>query len=110
MYFLIVAIIFYISLCGFLAKAGYPFWSGLIPIYNFALLFVILDLKPILLMILGLLLIFLPDGMIVITLMYVFMPFLISYRYGRGFWMGIFTLLLPFIGYPLLAFKLGNYY
>lgn len=108
MYFLITGIAFYLSLCGFLSRAGYPFWKGLIPIYNLSLLFVELNFKPIFLIIIGLLLIFLPDGMIIATMIYIFMPFIISYAYGKGFIVGLLTLIFPFAMYPLLAFVLTD--
>ena len=106
MYFLISGIAFYLSLCGFLAKAGHPFWKGLIPIYNLSLFLSQLNIEPITLIILGLLLIFLPDGMLFVTLMYVFFPFIVSYGYGKGFFVGILALIFPFVMYPLLAFVL----
>ena len=107
MNFILIGIVFFISLCGLLAKAGYPFWYGLIPIYNLALLFIILDIKPILLIILGILLIVLPERTLIATMIYIFMPFLISFAYGHGFFVGLLTLLFPIIMYPLIAFKIG---
>ena len=109
MYLLLTGVAFYLSLCGFLAKAGYSFWTGLIPIYNIALLFVFLGIKPIVLFILGILFIILPDGAIILTLLYVFLPFLISYAYGRGFFIGLLTFVCPIVMYPLLAFVLAVY-
>lgn len=106
MYFLISGIAFYLSLCGFLVKAGHPFWKGLIPIYNLSLFFFELEVSPITLIILGLLLIFLPDAMFIATLMYVFFPFVVSYGYGKGFICGILALIFPFAMYPLMAFVL----
>ena len=106
MYFLISGIAFYLSLCGFLVKAGHPFWKGLIPIYNLSLFFYELNIKALTLIILGLLLIFLPDGMLIVTVMYIFFPFVVSYGYGRGFICGLLALIFPFAMYPLLAYVL----
>lgn len=107
MYWLIVGIVFYLSLCGFLSKACYPFWFGLIPIYNLALFFIVLDIKPIILFILGILLIVLPDGAFIFTLIYIFLPFIVSYTFGYGFLMGLLILFFPIIMYPLMAFRLA---
>ena len=57
-YWLICLIAFYISLVGFVAKAGYPFYFGLIPFLNLYCLLKSLHLSPILIAVLGIFMIF----------------------------------------------------
>lgn len=108
-YFLANFIALYISMMGLLNKAGYKAWYGLIPFYNLYLLLKVLDISPIIIFILGLLLIFLPDRMFIGTLIYIFLPFIINDAYNGKFLVGILTLIIPFIMYPVIAFFTGIY-
>ena len=99
----------YIALPGFISKAGYSFWKGLIPGYNIYLFFTLIEFSPILLLILALGLIFLPDRAFVITLLCVLLPFMVSDAYGKGKLTGFLTLILPFIMYPLIGYFIGTY-
>ncbi len=109
MFFVIGIISFYLSLVGFASKAGHPFWYGLIPIFNLAIFFYDIEINPILLVLFGLGLIFLPDPMILVTCIYIFMPFLVSEAYGKGIGWGIVGLFMPFIIYPVIAYFIGEY-
>lgn len=109
MLLLIYFICFYLSLPGFFARAGYRPITGLIPIYNICILFMILKINPILIAVLGLGLIFLPCRMFVATLIIIFLPFLIADAYSDNLKIAILTFLLPFIMYPVLAYIKGYY-
>lgn len=108
-YCLIGFCIFYISLIGFIGKAGYPFYLGLIPVVNLYFLFKSLHLSPILIFILGILLVFWEHRMFILSLFLVFLPFLISYAYGHKILGGVMAFLCPMIVYPYFAFWNGNY-
>ena len=98
-----------ISIPGFIHKAGYSFFRGLIPGYNIYLFFSILDFSPILLIIFSLGLVFLPDRAFVATLFFAILPFIVCECFGKGKISGFFTLFFPFIMYPFLAYFSGNY-
>lgn len=98
-----------IALPGFINKAGYSFFKGLIPGYNLYLFLLILEISPILLIILSLGLIFLPDRAFIITFICILLPFAVSDAFGKGKVVGLLTLILPFIMYPLLAYFIGTY-
>ena len=108
-YWLICLIAFYISLVGFVAKAGYPFYFGLIPFLNLYCLLKSLHLSPILIAVLGIFMIFWEHRMFIFTLLLVFLPFLISYSYGHMWLGGILAFLCPIVVYPYFAFFNGNY-
>lgn len=97
-------VIFYLSLPGLLSKAGYSLKDGLIPIYNIYVLITVLEINPFLLIILSLGLIFLPQRMFVATLIFVFLPFLLSNAYSRGIVFSILALVCPFLMFPVLAY------
>ena len=99
----------YISLPGLFSKAGYNALLGLIPIYNIYLLVQLLEINPILLIIISLGLIFLPDRVFVATLIAIFLPFLITDAYDKSIVYGIFSLILPFILIPYVAYLNGTY-
>ncbi|CCY79806.1 unknown [Mycoplasma sp. CAG:877] len=106
---LIYFVCFYLSLPGFFAKAGYSPLKGLIPIYNICILCMILKINPVLLIVLGLGLIFLPCRMFVATLIIIFLPFQIADAYSSNFKVSIITFILPIIMYPVLAYIKGYY-
>ena len=107
--FVIYLLCFYFSIPGFLYKAGYSLLKGLIPFYNVYLLLTVLEISPIILIILSLGLIFLPERMFIVTLMYIFIPFIICDAYDRSKIMGVFALVLPFIFLPVIAYGPGTY-
>ena len=98
-----------ISIPGFIKKAGYSFFKGLIPFYNIYLFFSIIEFPPVLLMLLALGLIFLPDRMFIATLLCVLLPFLVNDAFGKGKISSLFTLVLPFVMYPYLGYLSGVY-
>ena len=69
----------------------------------------ILKINPILLIVLGLGLIFLPCRMFVATLIIIFLPFQIADAYSSNFKVSIITFILPIIMYPVLAYIKGYY-
>ena len=107
---LICLISLLIALPGFINKAGYSLWKGFIPGYNIYLFFRIIEFPPILLIFIALGLIFLPDRVFAITLLFVLLPFITSDAFSKGKVFGFITLLLPFIMYPYLGYLCGIYY
>jgi hypothetical protein len=82
-------------------KAGKPGWAAIIPIYNTIVLLEITG-KPIWWIILFLI----PGVNIVIAIM---VTHQLSLSFGQGIGMTLLLLLLPFIGYPMLAFGSAQY-
>jgi len=106
MIYIVIAyfVVFYLSLPGLLSKAGYTLIEGLIPIYNIYVLLTVLEINPFLLIMLSLGLIFLPDRMFIATLIFVFLPFILSNAYSRGIIFSILALVCPFLMFPILAY------
>lgn len=100
---------FYLSLPGFFSKAGYNALKGLIPLYNVYILIEILEINPILLILVSLGLIFLPIRGYLVTLIFLFIPFLIADAYDKKPIIGLFTCLLPFIMFPYISYFSGTY-
>lgn len=106
---LITLIVIYCSIPGYLMKAGYSLLKGLIPVYNVFTLFKVLEIN------LGLL--FIIAGFIVIpysreftlTLLYIFLPFIICHAYGKPVILGLVGIIFPFVFYPVMAYILGTY-
>ena len=107
--FLIIIIIIYLSIPGFLVKAGKPFYMGLIPIYNIYLFYKVIDVE------LGLLLILIGLSIIpytssfVLTMVYIFTPFIVCHAYSKNLLFGILGVIFPFVFYPLVGYFLGTY-
>lgn len=99
----------YISLPGLFSKAGYKAILGLIPIVNIYILVQILEINPILQIILSLGLIFLDDRAYIVTLIFLFLPFVIADAYDKNFIYGLLCNIIPFILYPYLAYFNGTY-
>ena len=97
----IIFLIMVISLWKIFTKAGKPGWAAIIPIYNTIILLEITG-KPIW----WLVLLFIPFVNIVIGIMVVHQ---LSLSFGQGVGTTILLLLLPFIGYPMLAFGSAQY-
>lgn len=106
--FILSVIALYVSLPGFFNKAGYNSFKGLIPIYNIYILMDIIKINPIILLIIGVGLIT-PIRILFATVITIFIPFIISDAYDKNILIGILTLLIPFIMYPLIAYKIGVY-
>lgn len=106
--YIIYLAVFYLSIPGLLHKAGYGWWLGLIPLYNVYKLFEALkiNITIFLIIIVG---IIAPIRVFFLTLVFIFFPFLIADAYGKKFITSILTLILPFIMYPLIAYKIGEY-
>ena len=106
---LITLIVFYCSIPGYLLKSGCSFFMSLIPIYNIVQFFKVLDINLGLLMILiGF--IFIPYSCVfTLTMLYIFLPFIVCHAYGRPVFLGFLGIIFPFVFYPLMAYILGNY-
>ena len=109
MLILICLISLLIALPGFVNKAGYSLWKGFIPGYNIYLFFRIIEFPVVLLILISLGLIFLPDRVFCITLLFILLPFITSDAFGKGKVYGLFCLILPFICYPYLGYLSGIY-
>lgn len=99
----------FIAIPGFINKAGYSFFKGLIPGYNIYLFLSLIEFPPILLILMALGLIFLPDRMFVLTLICVILPFMVNDAYGGKKIGSLLTLFLPFLMYPVIAYFTGVY-
>ena len=99
----------YISIPGLLSKAGIKFYYGLIPIYNIYLLFKVLNLNPILIIIFSLLMIICPFRELFATIFVIFLPFMVGEAYSGMLRYSFLSLILPFIGFPLIAYVIGVY-
>ncbi len=98
-----------IAIPGFVNKAGYSFVKGLIPFYNIYLFLSLLEFSPLIITIIALGLILLPDIAFFATILFMFLPFMVSDAFGKGKITGILTLFLPFIMYPFLGYIGGTY-
>ena len=99
----------YLSIPGFLRKAGIKFYYGLIPIVNIYFLIKALNIHPILLIVYGLLLIFLPYKDLLMTIMVIFFPFMLMDGYEKNILLSFAALILPFVIYPYVAYFHGIY-
>ena len=106
--FIAYLICIYLSIPGFINKAGYKFILGLIPGYNLYLLFKILEIPTSIMIVLLLGLLFLVNKVFVITL--IFLPFLLADAFSKKYSMPILGLLLPFIVFPYLAYSNNTSY
>lgn len=98
-----------IALPGFIHKAGYSLWKGLIPFYNIYLFFRLIEFPMIVLLLFSILFILLPDRVFILTLLVILLPFMVGDAYGKSKFSGVLTLFLPFIMYPYLAYFNGVY-
>lgn len=101
---IIYLIVLYISLPGLLNKAGYNFFLGLIPIYNVYLLFRVLEIPISIIITLVLGFIFLNNNIFVLTLIFIFLPFILADAYSKGTVVSILGLILPVIIFPYIAY------
>jgi hypothetical protein len=83
------------------AKAGKPGWAAIVPIYNLVVLLEIIG-KPIW----WIVLFFIPIvSLIAAILIYIGL----AKSFGKGAGFGILLVLLPFVGFPMLAFGSAQY-
>ncbi|MBQ8131817.1 MAG: hypothetical protein IJ193_04940 [Bacilli bacterium] len=99
----------YISIPGFVKKAGYNPFLGLVPIVNIYLLIRTLKINPIFLMVIALLLIFLPDRAFIVTSIVIFLPFMVVDCFEDNILYSFLSLVLPFIFFPYIAYIHGIY-
>ena len=99
----------YLSIPGFIKKAGYHPLLGLIPIVNIYYLLRTLDVNPIFLIVISLLLIFLPDRAYIVTTIVIFLPFMIVDCFEDNIIYSFITLVIPFVMYPYIAYIHGIY-
>ena len=106
---LLYLIILYLSIPGFLSRAGYKFYLGLIPIVNLYYFFKVLKINPVFLIIYSLLIIFIPYRDFLITLLFVFLPFMTMDAFENNLFFSFASLIVPFILYPFVAYIHGRY-
>lgn len=109
MYLVVCLICLIISIPGYIAKSGESWWKGIIPFINIYYFLKVLKISPILLIVLALGLIFLPDRLLILTIICIFMPFIVTDIYGHGKIIATLGLLFPFFIYPWLAYVSGTY-
>ena len=98
-------VLFYVSLGFLIEKAGYKMILGYIPIINIYYLSKALKTHIIIVIIFILGMIFLPIRNLIMTITYIFLPFIIAYYYSINLPIAIFTVFIPFIGYPIMALR-----
>jgi len=96
-----IAVVMIVSMWKVFEKAGEPGWASIVPIYN---LFVMLRIA-------GLpawwfILCFIPCVFFVPLIM---LPIKMAEKFGKDIAFGIILLLLPYVGYPILAFGDAKY-
>lgn len=97
----IFAVLFIICYWKIFVKAGKPGWAAIIPIYNMIVLLEIVG-KPTW----WIILFFIPLVNIVIAIM---ITHELSLAFGQGIGMTLLLLLLPIVGFPMLAFGSAQY-
>ncbi len=107
-YMFLNLVLFYISLGFLVEKAGYKMIYGYIPILNIYYLSKTIKTNIIIFIVLILGILLLPFKNLLLTITYIYMPFIISYYFGLNALTAIFTLIIPFIGYPYMALR-GSY-
>ena len=105
MYIIINIITFYISLFFLLRKSALNFIQSIVPGLNIYYLFKVIKFNIYLLIVFIAGIILLPIKNLFLTIIYILLPIYISYFYGMGIHSALFTIVLPFIGYPFMAYK-----
>jgi hypothetical protein len=100
-FYLVFLVLVIASLWKIFDKAGKPGWAAIIPIYNLIVLLEIVG-KPVW----WIILLLIPFVNIVIGIILVHR---LSLSFGQGIGMTILLILLPIIGYPVLAFGSSTY-
>ena len=98
-------VLFYVSLGFLIEKAGYKMILGYIPIINIYYLSKALKTHIIIIILLILGIIFLPFRNLIMTITYIFLPFIIGYYYSQNVFVSAFTIFFPFFGYPYMALR-----
>ena len=98
-------VLFYVSLGFLLEKAGYNKILSFIPGLNLYYLSKAIKTNIVIIIILIIGIIFLPIRNLLMTLIYIYLPFTISYYYSQKLYVPIITLVLPFLGYPYMALR-----
>lgn len=99
-YFAIILLII-ISMWKIFTKAGKPGWAAIIPIYNIIVLLEIVG-KPVW----WIILLLIPFVNFFVML---YVAHLLSKSFGKDIVMTILLIILPFVGYPMLAFGDARY-
>ena len=99
----------YLSIPGFIGKAGYNWLLGFIPFVNLYYLVLTLKIEPILLILVGILLIVFPERILIGTCIVMFLPFMIADCFETDLFYSFGCLILPFIFYPFIAYFHGSY-
>ncbi len=99
----------YLSIPALLNKAGYKFFYGLIPFFNIYLFFKVLEINPIFLIIYSILIIIAPFRELFITILVIFLPFMIGDAYETSLKYSFLGLVLPFIIFPYIGYFHGVY-
>jgi len=96
-----IILVIIISMWKIFEKAGKPGWAAIIPIYNIIVLLEIVG-KPVW----WIILMFIP---FVNLFIFIYLAHLLSKSFGKDIVMTILLIILPFVGYPMLAFGDATY-
>ena len=99
--YLLIIVAMFASLWKIFAKAGQPGWAGIVPIYN---LFVMINIVG--LPVWFIVLFFVPCINIFVGL---YLTYGLAKSFGKEIGFVILLILLPVVGYPLLAFGDSKY-
>ncbi|MET0779736.1 MAG: DUF5684 domain-containing protein [Candidatus Saccharimonadales bacterium] len=105
----VIAVIALVSLWKIFVKAGQPGWAAIVPIYNYLVLLRIVG-RPwwwILIMLVGVIPVV---GWIVTFAVGIIILNDLAKSFGKGPGVTVLLVLLPFIGYPYLAFGDAKYH
>lgn len=107
-YALVVSIISIVSFWRIFQKAGRPGWAILVPFYNAVVELQIVGINPWWLLLI--LVAFIPIiGGLVVFAASVYLSYRYALVFGKGVGFTVLLVLLPFIGYPMLAFGDAKY-
>ena len=104
-YVFLSIVLFYVSLGFLLEKAGYNKVLSFIPLINLYYLSKAIKTNIIIIIVLILGIIFLPFRNLIMTFIYIYLPFVIAFYYSQNIFVPIFTLFCPFLGYPFMALR-----
>lgn len=99
--YLAILLLIIISMWKIFTKAGKPGWAAIIPIYNLIVLLEIVG-KPVW----WIILLLIP---FVNFFVMIYLAHLLSKAFGKDIVMTILLIILPFVGYPMLAFGDAKY-
>lgn len=98
-------VLFYVSLGFLLEKAGYKIYLCYIPGLNLYYLSKAIKTNIFIIIALIIGMIFLPFRNLIMTITYIFLPFIIGYYYSQNIFVSAFTIFFPFFGYPYMALR-----